>query len=122
MIAAEVNAKVLADYMGHSSVTITLNRYGHLIARQRAGGSGAGRRVARGGWRRNWRIERLKRLVEPKLASLENRLERFRPARFKSLPLRSLSRMPLNGAAFVGGASSQLGSVRTLLTSKGSRA
>jgi integrase len=31
MIAAGVNAKALATYMGHASVTITLDRYGHLI-------------------------------------------------------------------------------------------
>jgi integrase len=31
MIAADVNAKALSTYMGHSSVTITLDRYGHLM-------------------------------------------------------------------------------------------
>ena len=31
MIAAGVNAKALATYMGHASVTITLDRYGHLL-------------------------------------------------------------------------------------------
>jgi integrase len=31
MIAARVNAKALATYMGHSSVTITYDRYGHLL-------------------------------------------------------------------------------------------
>ena len=31
MIAAGVNAKALAVYMGHASVTITLDRYGHLL-------------------------------------------------------------------------------------------
>jgi integrase len=31
MIAAGVNAKALATFMGHSSVTITLDRYGHLM-------------------------------------------------------------------------------------------
>jgi len=31
MIAAGVNAKALATYMGHSSVTITFDRYGHLM-------------------------------------------------------------------------------------------
>jgi integrase len=30
-IAAGVNAKALSTYMGHSSVTITLDRYGHLM-------------------------------------------------------------------------------------------
>jgi integrase len=31
MIAAGVNAKALSTYMGHTSVTITLDRYGHLM-------------------------------------------------------------------------------------------
>jgi len=31
MIAAGVNAKALSCYMGHSSVTITYDRYGHLM-------------------------------------------------------------------------------------------
>jgi len=31
MIAAGVNGKALSVYMGHSSVTITLDRYGHLM-------------------------------------------------------------------------------------------
>jgi integrase len=30
-LAAGVNAKALSAYMGHSSVTITLDRYGHLM-------------------------------------------------------------------------------------------
>jgi integrase len=31
MIAAGVNAKALSTYMGHGSITITLDRYGHLM-------------------------------------------------------------------------------------------
>ena len=31
MIAAGVNAKALLTYMGHTSVAITLDRYGHLM-------------------------------------------------------------------------------------------
>jgi integrase len=31
MIAAGVNPKALSTYMGHSSITITLDRYGHLF-------------------------------------------------------------------------------------------
>ena len=31
MIAAGVNAKALSAFMGHASVTITLDRYGHLF-------------------------------------------------------------------------------------------
>ncbi|MEJ7568628.1 MAG: hypothetical protein WKF41_10225 [Gaiellaceae bacterium] len=31
MIAAGVTAKALSTYMGHSSITITLDRYGHLM-------------------------------------------------------------------------------------------
>ncbi|MGI8439049.1 MAG: tyrosine-type recombinase/integrase [Thermoleophilaceae bacterium] len=31
MIAAGVNVKALSQYMGHSSITVTLDRYGHLM-------------------------------------------------------------------------------------------
>jgi integrase len=31
MIAAGVNAKALSTYMGHASITMTLDRYGHLL-------------------------------------------------------------------------------------------
>jgi integrase len=31
MIAASVNAKALSTYMGHSTITVTLDRYGHLL-------------------------------------------------------------------------------------------
>jgi integrase len=31
MIAAGVNAKALSTYMGHSSITVALDRYGHLM-------------------------------------------------------------------------------------------
>jgi integrase len=31
MIAAGINAKALSTYMGHASITITLDRYGHLL-------------------------------------------------------------------------------------------
>jgi integrase len=31
MIAAGVNANALSTYMGHSSITVTLDRYGHLM-------------------------------------------------------------------------------------------
>jgi integrase len=31
MIAAGVNPKALSTYMGHASITITLDRYGHLM-------------------------------------------------------------------------------------------
>ena len=31
MIGAGVNAKALATYMGHSSIVVTLDRYGHLL-------------------------------------------------------------------------------------------
>jgi len=31
MIAAGVNAKALSSYLGHASITITLDRYGHLM-------------------------------------------------------------------------------------------
>ncbi len=31
MIAAGVNANVLSSYMGHSTISMTLDRYGHLM-------------------------------------------------------------------------------------------
>ena len=31
MIAAGINSKALSTYMGHSSITITIDRYGHLL-------------------------------------------------------------------------------------------
>jgi integrase len=31
MIAAGVNAKALSDFMSHSTITITLDRYAHLL-------------------------------------------------------------------------------------------
>jgi integrase len=31
MIAAGVDSKALSAYMGHASITITLDRYGHLL-------------------------------------------------------------------------------------------
>jgi integrase len=31
MIAAGVNAKALSEYMGHSSIVVTIDRYGHLM-------------------------------------------------------------------------------------------
>ena len=31
MIAAGINTKALSTYMGHSTITITLDRYGHLL-------------------------------------------------------------------------------------------
>ena len=31
MIAAGINTKAFSTYMGHSSITITLDRYGHLL-------------------------------------------------------------------------------------------
>ena len=31
MIAAGVNAKALSTYLGHSSIAITMDRYGHLM-------------------------------------------------------------------------------------------
>ena len=31
MIAAGINTKALSTYMGHATITITLDRYGHLL-------------------------------------------------------------------------------------------
>ncbi len=40
MIAAGVNPKALSTYMGHSSITITLDRYGHLLPGNEAEAAG----------------------------------------------------------------------------------
>ncbi len=40
MIAAGVNAKALQTYMGHSSITVTLDRYGHLMPGSEAEAAG----------------------------------------------------------------------------------
>jgi integrase len=40
MIAAGVNAKALCDYMGHSSITVTYDRYGHLMPGSHAEAAG----------------------------------------------------------------------------------
>lgn len=40
MIAAGINAKALATYMGHASVTITYDRYGHLMPGNEAEAAG----------------------------------------------------------------------------------
>lgn len=31
MVAAGVNAKALSTFLGHSSITVTIDRYGHLM-------------------------------------------------------------------------------------------
>jgi integrase len=40
MIAAGVNAKALSTYMGHSTISITLDRYGHLMPGNEAEAAG----------------------------------------------------------------------------------
>jgi integrase len=40
MIAAGVNPKALSTYMGHASITITLDRYGHLMPGNEAEAAG----------------------------------------------------------------------------------
>jgi integrase len=40
MIAAGVNAKALSTYMGHSSIQITYDRYGHLMPGNEAEAAG----------------------------------------------------------------------------------
>ena len=41
MIAAGVNAKALSAYMGHANISITMDRYGHLMPGQRGRGGRA---------------------------------------------------------------------------------
>jgi integrase len=40
MIAAGVNAKALSKYMGHANISITLDRYGHLMPGNEAEAAG----------------------------------------------------------------------------------
>ena len=40
MIAAEVNAKALSTYMGHSSIRLTFDLYGHLMPGNEDEGAG----------------------------------------------------------------------------------
>lgn len=40
MIAAEVNAKALSTFMGHANISITLDRYGHLMPGSEAEAAG----------------------------------------------------------------------------------
>ena len=40
MIAAGVNAKALQTFMGHANISITLDRYGHLMPGSEAEGRG----------------------------------------------------------------------------------
>lgn len=40
MIAAGVNAKALSTYMGHASIQITYDRYGHLMPGNEAEATG----------------------------------------------------------------------------------
>ena len=47
MIAAGVNAKALSTFLGHASVTITLDRYGHLFPGSETGGRGPPRQLPR---------------------------------------------------------------------------
>lgn len=39
MIAAGVNPKALSTFMGHSSITVTFDRYGHLMPGTEAEGA-----------------------------------------------------------------------------------
>ena len=39
MIAAGVNAKALSTFMGHANISITLDRYGHLMPGSEAEGA-----------------------------------------------------------------------------------
>ncbi len=40
MIAAGVNAKALSTFMGHANISITLDRYGHLMPSSEAEAAG----------------------------------------------------------------------------------
>jgi integrase len=60
MIAAGVNAKALSTYMGHTSVAMTLDRYGHLMPGSEAERRKPPRRLPRPlDWRAYWRAHPL---------------------------------------------------------------
>ena len=46
MIAAGINTKALSTYMGHASITITLDRYGHLLPGNEAQAASTPRNLA----------------------------------------------------------------------------
>jgi integrase len=56
MIAAGVNFKALSEFMGHSDIAITLDRYGHLLP-------GAGDEAAEllDNYLTDWRAERARK-------------------------------------------------------------
>ncbi len=58
MIAAGVNAKALSTYLGHSSITITYDRYGHLIPGSEEEAAGCSTATSRGRQRRSATDER----------------------------------------------------------------
>lgn len=65
MIAAGVNAKALTTYMGHASVRVTFDRYGHLMPGNERGGRAPGRLPREGDWRADWRAQPLDRMAKP---------------------------------------------------------
>lgn len=48
MIAAGVNAKALSTFMGHANISITIDRYGHLMPGTEGRGCGAARQLPQG--------------------------------------------------------------------------
>ncbi len=96
MIAAGVNLKALSEFLGHASIAITLDRYGHLLPGSIAEatalldaylGRGLPQRSRRTDWRTDRRIAqefpayRFSRAVSKTVQGASSR-------GFKSLPLR----------------------------------
>jgi hypothetical protein len=56
MIAAGVNFKALSEFMGHSDIAITLDRYGHLLP-----GAGDGAAELLDKYLNDWRAEKARK-------------------------------------------------------------
>jgi integrase len=71
MIAAGVNAKALSTYMGHSSIPITIDRYGHLMPGNENEAAALLDRYLTGA--QTGRPGRARPVAEPKRCGLQNR-------------------------------------------------
>jgi hypothetical protein len=86
MIAAGVNAKALSTYMGHASISITLDRYGHLMPGSEDGAVALVDAYLERTTGTHWRAGHGDGFAEPFVACLENRFGRFRPTRVQIPP------------------------------------
>ena len=92
-IAAGVNAKALSTYLGHASIQITLDRYGHLMpCNEDEAVALVDAYLEAGDWRTNWRAGRRNGSVEPNLACLKTGGALTGARGFESHPRRYLGR------------------------------